>query len=595
MRKSLRIVARFILLAGIGLIAAQANAQLKVGSNPTNIQKSAILELESKKQGLLLPRLDDFNAINGLGVTIPDGMMVYKNQAADGAAGLYIRRAGAWILIASASDAANNWSLSGNNGKAGDFLGTKDNFPVELRTNNLPRLTITAAGNLQAGSNVVPVAANTELNVLVLATDGTISQRKLDANAFGKVVSTLNGLDGSVTLNLTGDAATTAITNTTDVTNPANKKLNVTVPIMSTTTQQYGFLSQADWSRLQATQKQIVVDAFATASAPNGLTIDNTGTQAKLQLHPADDVNPGGVSTTAQTFGGDKTFKGKIIGTGGLDVSNGATIASGLTVSTGDANFKGNTITELNSTVNGKIFAKGLAASTTDKTVLIQVPVTGEIMTRTLTDAAFTGAITKINSLTGPEVKLLTGNAGNDFNIVTDGTKTVNEITLNIPNAAVSVQRGLVTNTAQSFAGVKKFGDSLYTAKALHVGDSSNAANSTLQVGSAGSGTVSMPILTVNDANASTVSLDDAYTVLVKSNNPINLSLPKADKREGRIITIKKIPVNVATDDNLDNAVSIGVVAGDNIEGGNAYKITNDWTFITVQSDGKSGWYIIKK
>ncbi|WP_225155078.1 hypothetical protein, partial [Bradyrhizobium sp. NBAIM08] len=62
----------FVLLLGTAIVA---NAQLKVGDNPTNIQKSSILELESSRQGLLLPRLADTVAINAL--TPPDGMIIY--------------------------------------------------------------------------------------------------------------------------------------------------------------------------------------------------------------------------------------------------------------------------------------------------------------------------------------------------------------------------------------------------------------------------------------------------------------------------------------------------------------------------------------
>ena len=39
------------------LIILGANAQLKVGDNPTTINSSAILEIESTNQGLLLPRM----------------------------------------------------------------------------------------------------------------------------------------------------------------------------------------------------------------------------------------------------------------------------------------------------------------------------------------------------------------------------------------------------------------------------------------------------------------------------------------------------------------------------------------------------------
>jgi hypothetical protein len=67
-RKGLLLVA----FMGTGMLA---NAQLKVGDNPTSIQKSSILELESTRQGLLLPRLTDTTAINSL--TPPDGMIIF--------------------------------------------------------------------------------------------------------------------------------------------------------------------------------------------------------------------------------------------------------------------------------------------------------------------------------------------------------------------------------------------------------------------------------------------------------------------------------------------------------------------------------------
>jgi hypothetical protein len=46
-----------IILSFAMLIILGANAQLKVGDNPTTINASAILEIESTNQGLLLPRM----------------------------------------------------------------------------------------------------------------------------------------------------------------------------------------------------------------------------------------------------------------------------------------------------------------------------------------------------------------------------------------------------------------------------------------------------------------------------------------------------------------------------------------------------------
>jgi hypothetical protein len=46
-----------IILSFAMLIVLGANAQLKVGDNPTSINSSAILEIESTSKGLLLPRM----------------------------------------------------------------------------------------------------------------------------------------------------------------------------------------------------------------------------------------------------------------------------------------------------------------------------------------------------------------------------------------------------------------------------------------------------------------------------------------------------------------------------------------------------------
>src|SRR5438105_14498311 len=132
---SRKIVLLFIALLGTGMIAT---AQLKIGDNPTSIQKSSILELESSRQGLLLPRLTDTEAINAL--TPPDGMIIYLT--ADNS--LRIRSNGAWKKLASMADAMANWSLTGNSGtdSASNFVGTLDGQPLTIKTNNAARMII---------------------------------------------------------------------------------------------------------------------------------------------------------------------------------------------------------------------------------------------------------------------------------------------------------------------------------------------------------------------------------------------------------------------------------------------------------------------
>jgi len=97
-RKSLLLAA----LMGTGMLA---NAQLKVGDNPTSQQlrlgissaaniKSAVLELQSTNQGLLFTRIADTALINTLNP--PDGMVVYFTPAKR----LLLRASGAWQSLA---------------------------------------------------------------------------------------------------------------------------------------------------------------------------------------------------------------------------------------------------------------------------------------------------------------------------------------------------------------------------------------------------------------------------------------------------------------------------------------------------------------
>src|SRR5882724_7691760 len=146
---------KVLLLSSFYLLSALlTKAQLKIGDNPTNIQKSSVLELESTRQGLLLPRLADTVAINLL--TPPDGMIIFLSSDKS----LRLRSNGSWKKIADLSDVSSNWSLTGNSAtdSALNFIGTVDGKPLSMRTNNAERLHISANGNIGIGT-ATPSAA----------------------------------------------------------------------------------------------------------------------------------------------------------------------------------------------------------------------------------------------------------------------------------------------------------------------------------------------------------------------------------------------------------------------------------------------------
>lgn len=208
-RKSLLLAA----LMGTGMLA---NAQLKVGDNPTSIQKSSILELESTRQGLLLPRLTDTVAINSLNP--PDGMIIYLT--ADNS--LRIRSNNSWKKLASMADATANWSLTGNaaTDSATSFIGTTDGKPFTIRTDNAARMIIGSNGNIGIGTTTPSATLNvngtvklenlgagsTEVDVLVLAADGSVYKRTMSSSAFTNAIKAINGIQKQ-TLSITAQAS----------------------------------------------------------------------------------------------------------------------------------------------------------------------------------------------------------------------------------------------------------------------------------------------------------------------------------------------------------------------------------------------------
>jgi hypothetical protein len=522
--------------------AVMVNAQLKVGDNPTNIQKSSILELESTRQGLLLPRLADTTAINAL--TPPDGMIIYLN--ADNS--LRLRSNGSWKKIADLSEASANWSLKGNSGTDStvNFMGTIDGKPLIMKTNNTERLRINSNGNVGIGTATPTAKLNVdgtvkfenlaagtnELDVLVLNADGSVYKRSMSSSAFENAIRAINGIQKQ-TLSITAGAD--AATDTVAIENRASDStIAIHLPVQngSSATKPYGFLTYTDWQKIQSAVQTITIGAVATTSNINGASISSDSTSRTIVLHPADATNPGIVTAGVQTFGGDKSFNGTVT---------------------------------LNNVANN---------NTVDSVLVIE---NGVIQKRKVSSSAFGNAIRSINNNRDTAQNIAFRNSGSDLTVSTNGTDS---ILLNVPDAGTGA-RGVVTTTLQTFAGGKTFQDSVAAAKAILVGSAGNA-NSTMQV----DGSLAMAIKTITGDYSATGA--DNTILANTSSASINLTLPSPSSFAGRIYTIKKIG-----NGGIDKELTITPTAA-TIDGGSSYKIYNDWTYVTLQTDG-SNWYIIKK
>jgi hypothetical protein len=577
-----------LMLVSFLVFGVAANAQLKIGDNPTNIQKSAILELESTRQGLLLPRLTDTVAINGL--TPPDGMIIYLNSDNS----LRLRSNGSWKKIADMAAATANWSLTGNSNidSTNNFIGTLDGKPLTLKTNGAARMIVGSNGNVGIGTTTPSAklnvngsvkfeslgASTTDVDVLVLAADGSVLKRTISSSAFDNAIKAINGIQKQ-TLSITAAASDTS-NNVLVQNRTSDSTIALYLPIQDGSagaSKPYGFLTYNDWKKIQSSVQTFSIGAVAASANAKGADYDST--TKTLTLHPADLTNPGIVTAGTQTFGGNKTFAGNTTVSGTTTLSGNTTVG-GTTTLNGATTVNAATTVNGNTTLNGTVTMNGLGANSSYDSVLVIN--NGVVEKRKVSDAAFSNAIRAINGNRDSLQTFAFGTTGNDLNIVMDNTTTAgtNAIKLNVPDASTTA-RGVVNTTTQTFGGVKTFQDSLTAATSLKAGSAGNA-NSTVQV----DGSLSMAIKSVSSDY--TVTAADNTILANTTSASINITLPAAGSITGRIYTIKKIGTG-----GIDKELTIFPTGG-NIEGGSSYKIYNDWTYVTLQTDG-TNWYIIKK
>jgi hypothetical protein len=522
-------------------------AQLKLGSNPSTMEKASILELESSRQGLLLPRLSDTAAINAL--TPPDGMIIFLNSDKS----LRLRSNGAWKKIADLAAATSNWSLTGNSGidSALNFIGTLDGKPLAIKTNNTTRLHVGSNGNVGIGTTTPSAtldvngtvklenltSGTNELEVLVIQNDGSVLKRTMSASAFENAIKSINGINWT-NVKITAAASDTAL-GVSAQTRTSDSTIAIYLPVQdgSSASKPYGLMTYADWQRIHTGLQALTIGAVAATADAKAATIETTDSLRTIVLHPADATNPGIVTAGAQTFGGDKTFAGNVTVGGTLNLG---TIADNSSI---------------------------------DSVLVIN---NGLIQKRKVSDAAFGNAIRRVNGNTDTAQVFTFRISGSDLTVSnTSNGNGIDSIYLNVPNAGTAA-RGVVSTVAQTFGGTKSFQDSILIG-------GTGTPNSTTQL----SGSLSLAIRTIAASDNATATDN---TILANTTGaPLTVTLPNTGSITGRIYTIKKVGTG-----DIDNPLTITPSGGAKIEGGTSYVIYNDWTYVTIQTDG-SNWYIIKK
>lgn len=172
--KSLYISAIFS-ASTLGVFAQKERANVGIGT--TQPDQSAVLDIKSSSQGLLIPRmsLQQRNSIQNPA----NGLMIYQT---DLLSGFYFYDGKEWKPMASGKEnyavAAdpNDWTMSGNAAPAGSYLGTTNGTPIQFKINNNKVGTLSTGNSLffgyQAG-NVTTGANNVGLGYLALAANTT--------------------------------------------------------------------------------------------------------------------------------------------------------------------------------------------------------------------------------------------------------------------------------------------------------------------------------------------------------------------------------------------------------------------------------------
>lgn len=184
----------FVIPAMLTLGAQVANAQVKVGSNPTTISTNAVLDVEGAGSTHTVVLQNGYVGINK---AAPVSALDIVGQAA------VITNTGGAAFVELSAGPTSNLRLQNNNGAS--FVGTMQAYDFQLYTTGTPRLTVLSTGNVGIGTanpnNKLEItgAANasglrfTNLTSTVTETAGA---KAIGVNASGDVVTIATATPG---------------------------------------------------------------------------------------------------------------------------------------------------------------------------------------------------------------------------------------------------------------------------------------------------------------------------------------------------------------------------------------------------------------
>ncbi len=394
---------------------ANAQTEDKIGDNPGNKQRSAVLELESTTKGFLLPRMTPAQMASISNPAV--GLQIYNTT--DSCIYVY-RGVSGWY---STCGGFNAWSTFGNTGinPLTNFLGTTDGQPLVVKTNGVERLRFDAAGNInQNGAGAVNLTGYLTSSAGATITgpsagSGFVNINTVGANTtnIGTVVSTtnINGTNLYIPALPSGSLATDAIVGVNRATGKADT-LNINGLVANNVTANNGITKTV-------VSGVVNVALGGTLVLPTTITSDATNTLAVTGLQHGSGLDS--VVLADATTGVLKRATVADIAASGFLADNGLTKTANK-VQLGGALIKPSTVT---TDATNTLAVAGLQHGTGLDSVVLADAATGVLKRATVSDIAAAGFLAD-NGLTKTANKVQLGGALlKPSTVTTDATNTL--------------------------------------------------------------------------------------------------------------------------------------------------------------------------
>lgn len=513
MKKTYILLLSFICL----LLVNDAAAQLKLGDQPTSVQKSVILDLQGSngRQGVWLPRISDTTNATGIdALNPPDGVMIFHTPSSQ----VMIRRNGFWSSLQT-----GQIYTTGTSGT--DFtINTSGN----THTFNLPTASAVNRGLLSSADwttfnnkgTVSSVGAGYGINGGTITTTGThaIDTLSISTRAWRqKGIDSVRGL-----LNSYIPATRTLTINGTAFDLSANRSWNVgtvtsvaagyginggTITATGTHAVDSFSVSTRAWRQKGIDSIVGIINGFVPATRSiNGLSLSFNHTFSVGSSGTDANIVSGGSTHTFNFPTASATNRGLLSNADWTTFNNKLSPSRTLTINGSTQDLTANRTWNVG-TVTSVGAGYGISGGTITGTGTHAVD-SFSVATRAWRQKGIDSVASLINgfipatrTLNGLALSanqtFVAGTSGTNFNIVSAGTTH----TFNIPDASATA-RGVVTTGAQTMAGVKTF-----STGATISGATANASNLTLGITSATTpGTHTDRYLTVNGSGVVTVN-----------------------------------------------------------------------------------------